>query len=289
MMISVIVPIYNTDSRLHRCLESILHQTFTDFECLMVDDGSKKKVADIVDSYSEKDSRFIALHKKNGGVSSARNYGIEHAKGDWLVFVDSDDHIVPEHLEKMMRAASDDVDIVMTGFEDVRSNEPWFHKYDDAKYLGKEGLRMLFCTTDFLKHQIPWDRAYRNKLSMGPRINLRFDHNLSLGEDRLFCYKYLLECKGIATVSCVTYIHDAMDMNSLTYKRYSSEVNEYKYRIFKKTITEIVHRFSLHSKQITFFKNYLENLYSLLVNSYKDEGRFFRFYMVRILHKLNLL
>ena len=289
MKVSIIVPIYNTDSRLHRCIESIMHQTFTDFECLMVDDGSKKNVADIVDSYAEKDSRFIALHKKNGGVSSARNYGIEHAKGDWLVFVDSDDHIVPEHLEKMMSVASDDVDIVMTGFEDVRSNESWFHEYDDAKYLGKEGLRRLFMMTDFLRHQIPWDRAYRNKFTKATKINLRFDRRLSLGEDRLFCYKYLMECMGIATIHDVTYIHDAMDMNSLTYKRYSSDVNEYKYRVFKKTITELVNQYSLHNKEITFFQEYLEGLYSLLVNSYKDEGRCFRFYIARILHKLNLL
>lgn len=287
MKVSIIVPIYNTDSRLHRCIESIMHQTFTDFECLMVDDGSKKNVAYIVDSYAEKDSRFIALHKKNGGVSSARNYGIEHAKGDWLVFVDSDDHIVPEHLEKMMSVASDDVDIVMTGFEDVRSNESWFHEYDDAKYLGKEGLRMLFRTTDFLKHQIPWDRAYRNKLSMGPRINLRFDPNLSLGEDRLFCYKYLMECNGIATVSGVTYIHDAMDMNSLTYKRYSSEMNEYKYKAFKKVIGEIKDVFSL--RNVDFFREYMEGLYSLLVNSYKSEGKLGRCCVARVLHKLNLL
>lgn len=287
MKVSVIVPIYNTDYRLYRCLESILQQTFMDFECLMVDDGSEKNIADIVDSYAEKDSRFIALHKKNGGVSSARNYGIEHAKGDWLVFVDSDDYIVPEHLEKMMSAASDDVDIVMTGFEDVRSDESWFHRYDDAKYIGKEGLRKLFIMTDFLRHQIPWDRAYRNKFTKAIKINLRFDRRLSLGEDRLFCYKYLMECKGIVTIHDVTYIHDAMDMNSLTYKRYPSEVNAYKYKVFKKVITELRDCFSLGS--IEFFTDYLDGLYSLLINSYKSEGNIARFHVTRILHRLNLL
>ena len=287
MKISVIVPIYNTDSRLNRCIESIMHQTFIDFECLMVDDGSEKTTADIVDSYAERDSRFIALHKENGGVSSARNYGIEHAKGDWLVFVDSDDHIVPEHLEKLMTATSDDVDIVMTGFEDVRSKESWFHKYESNKYVGKDGLRKLFTSTDFLRHQIPWDRTYRNKFTKLPSINIRFDSNLSLGEDRLFCYEFLKECNGIATISDVTYIHDAMDMNSLTYKTYPSEVNAYKYKTFKKVIEEIKDVFSLGD--IDFFREYLEGLYSLLVNSYKSEGKIWRYHITRILHKLNLL
>lgn len=287
MKASIIVPIYNTDSRLYRCLESVLYQTFTDFECLMVDDGSEESTAKIVDSYAERDPRFVALHKKNGGVSSARNYGIEHAMGTWLVFVDSDDHIAPNHLERLMSAASEDVDIVMTGFEDVRPDESWFHKYGDAKYIGKERLKTLFRETDFLQHQIPWDRAYRNKFSIGARINLRFDIRLSLGEDRLFCYEYLKDCKGIATISDVTYVHDAMDMNSLTYKRYPSEVNAYKYKVFKRVITEIKDSFSLGN--IDFFTEYLEGLYSLLINSYKSEGKMGRYHVTRVLHELNLL
>lgn len=287
MKVSIIVPIYNTDFRIHRCIESIMHQTFTDYECLMVDDGSDKPTANIVDSYAKCDPRFVALHKKNGGVSSARNYGIEHAKGTWLVFVDSDDQITPNHLERLMSAASEDVDIVMTGFEDVRPDESWFHKYCDTKYIGIEGLRTLFEETDFLQHQIPWDRAYRNKFSIGARIDMRFDNQLSLGEDRLFCYEYLRDCKGIATISDITYIHDAMDMNSLTYKKYSSEINYYKYKTFKKAISDIKELFSL--KDIDFLRDYLEGLYSLLISSYRSEGKIYRYCVARVLHKLNLL
>ena len=186
-----------------------------------------------------------------------------------------------------MTATSDDVDIVMTGFEDVRSKESWFHKYESNKYVGKDGLRKLFTSTDFLRHQIPWDRTYRNKFTKLPSINIRFDSNLSLGEDRLFCYEFLKECNGIATISDVTYIHDAMDMNSLTYKTYPSEVNAYKYKTFKKVIEEIKDVFSLGD--IDFFREYLEGLYSLLVNSYKSEGKIWRYHITRILHKLNLL
>lgn len=288
MKFSVIIPIYNTDSRLHRCIESIMNQTFDDFECLLVDDGSEKVTADILDSYAEQDSRFIVFHKKNGGVSSARNYGIEHAKGDWLVFVDSDDYIVSQHLEKLMSATSDDVDIVMTGFEDVRPGGSWFHKYESKIYIGKDGLRELFFNTDFLQHQIPWDRAYRNKFTKTPKYSLRYDIHLSLGEDRLFCYEYLKDCKGIVTISDITYIHDAMDMNSLTYKKYSSEINAYKYKVFKRVFAEMKGVFLLGNNDINFFCEYLEGLYSLLINSYKVEGKMCKFHSTRVLHKLKL-
>ena len=92
-MISVLVPVYNTNQYLPRCIDSILGQSFTDFELLLIDDGSTDGSAKICDAYAEKDSRIRVLHKENGGVSSARNLGLNEAKGEWVVFVDSDDWI----------------------------------------------------------------------------------------------------------------------------------------------------------------------------------------------------
>lgn len=87
--ISVIVPVYNAESTIRRCVDSILAQTFTDFECLLIDDGSKDRSGEICDEYAEKDSRVMAFHKENGGVSSARNLGLDNARGDgshlWIV------------------------------------------------------------------------------------------------------------------------------------------------------------------------------------------------------------
>ena len=94
--ISVIVPVYNTEKYLHRCIDSILAQTFTDFELLLIDDGSTDNSGTICDEYATKDSRVRVFHKKNGGVSSARNLGVDNAKGEWVTFVDSDD-CVPQN------------------------------------------------------------------------------------------------------------------------------------------------------------------------------------------------
>lgn len=94
MSISIIVPVYNTEKYLSACLDSILTQSFTDFELLLVDDGSTDKSGEICDEYAQKDSRIRVFHKENGGVSSARNLGIEEAVGDYLHFVDADDIVL---------------------------------------------------------------------------------------------------------------------------------------------------------------------------------------------------
>ena len=99
--ISVIVPVYNTEKYLHRCVDSILAQTFTDFELLLIDDGSTDSSGAICDESAQKDSRVRVFHKENGGVSSARNLGLDKAKGKWVTFVDSDDWIKESFLNKL--------------------------------------------------------------------------------------------------------------------------------------------------------------------------------------------
>ncbi len=90
-LISIIVPVYNAEKTLNRCVDSILQQTFTDWELLLINDGSKDLSGEICDQYGAKDKRIRVFHKENGGVSSARNVGLDNAKGEWITFVDSDD------------------------------------------------------------------------------------------------------------------------------------------------------------------------------------------------------
>ena len=99
--ISIIVPVYNAEQYLRRCIDSILNQSFTDFELILIDDGSKDKSSDICDEYAAKDSRIKVYHKENGGVSSARNLGLDNANGEWIAFVDSDDFIKEDYLKHM--------------------------------------------------------------------------------------------------------------------------------------------------------------------------------------------
>ena len=111
--ISVIVPVYNVERYLRKCLDSIIAQTFSDWECICVDDGSPDNSGKILDEYAAKDKRFVIIHKENGGVSSARNAGLDMARGEYITFCDSDDWIEKETYEvAYMNAKKNNADIV---------------------------------------------------------------------------------------------------------------------------------------------------------------------------------
>lgn len=100
--ISVIVPVYNTEKYLGECVQSILNQIFTDFELLLIDDGSTDQSGAICDTYALQDKRVKVFHKENGGVSSARNMGLDEARGEWIVFVDSDDWVANSYFSELL-------------------------------------------------------------------------------------------------------------------------------------------------------------------------------------------
>ena len=116
-LVSVIVPVYKTEKFIHRCIDSVLNQTYSNWEMILVDDGSPDACGQICDSYAEKDGRIHVIHQENQGLSAARNAGIKICKGEWIYFLDSDDFIVEDALEKMIFfSKSGTYDIIMAGF-----------------------------------------------------------------------------------------------------------------------------------------------------------------------------
>lgn len=115
-LISIIVPVYNAEPYLHRCLDSILAQTYTNWEAILVDDGSADNSGNICDDYAQKDNRFIVIHKENGGVSSARQTGTDIAIGEYIIHIDADDWIEPDMLECMYLQAKKGYDIVVADY-----------------------------------------------------------------------------------------------------------------------------------------------------------------------------
>lgn len=281
--VSIIIPVYNTADKLRRCLDSVLDQRFTDYECIMVDDGSQDGSGVIIDEYAQRDGRFKAIHKKNGGVSSARNKALEIAQGKWLVFVDSDDFLLPDHLSSMLDATADNIDMVMTGFRFLHPSETTEHIYPNSYYQTNDEISDFLIHSDFLNWQIPWDRMYRNK------PDIRFDENLSLSEDRLFCYHYIINCRGIATIDKITYVHDGTDECSLSYRTYSSSMNEYRHRVFKRAIKVLCDVYAKTHQDKKRLMSYMDNTYTTLINAYRTENRVFQYYKTRILYKLGLL
>ena len=121
--VSIIVPVYNVEKYLSQCVESILAQTFTDYEVILIDDGSLDNSGSICDFYADRDPRIKVLHQKNGGVCKARNAGLDIAKGEYIAFCDSDDYCTPVWLERLIHTAqSENAELVVSGFHAVDEN-----------------------------------------------------------------------------------------------------------------------------------------------------------------------
>lgn len=286
--VSIIIPIYNSGICLENCLKSILELSFTDYECIMVDDGSDAFTASIVDRFADIDNRFVAIHKTNSGVSDTRNVGLSQATGDWIVFVDSDDTVSKQHLSIFEdKRLTESYDLICCSAKGIHKSKVTYHIYENNSYKGDSAVDEFLSKTDAIKYMMPWDKFFSH--SIIKKHNLKFNSNLSLGEDRLFCYQFLVHTSSILTIDNVSYIHDASNMNSLSYKSYSSRVNKYKYEVFKDVTKKLIQKHNLSDVAKEKLYWYLEEIFLLIINSYKSENNIIRFYYTRILHKLHLL
>lgn len=189
--ITVIVPVYNVKEYLPRCLDSILMQTFTDFELLLVDDGSTDCSGMICDDYALKDSRIHVFHKKNGGVSSARNVGIDNACGEWITFCDADDYVSPDWLNIFVEHCNG-TDLVVQGFITDKSDTP-----NGVDYIGDIQGCFWLLHERFILGYI-WVKLFRCDIMYKHRI--RFNEDFIFLEDEDFVIRYL---NAIERVTCV--------------------------------------------------------------------------------------
>ena len=192
--ISVIVPVYNVENVLERCVRSILGQTFTDFELLLIDDGSTDKSSIICDRLSMEDTRIRVFHQENAGVSAARNKGLDFAEGTYIVFIDSDDYVENTFLEN---SGQDDSDLVVMSYaiEDEIQETTHLKEFYERKYSVNDNLNML--EKDFINGYFSFVWTKRFKRIIIEDNNIRFSEELSLGEDTLFVVKYLSCTRGI--------------------------------------------------------------------------------------------
>lgn len=202
-IISVIVPVYNAEKYLHRCIDSILAQTFTNFELLLINDGSKDNSAKICDEYAARDQRVRVFHKENGGVSSARNMGLDNACGKWIVFVDSDDWVENVLFDSCVNVIREihNIDVIRYGYyEEAPLNKQNIRCSEENDVIFS--LNTLFEKCDNLCYWgFIWNTAFRRDL-IG---ELRFDVNINYCEDHIFTYEYLLKCKSAFLLSLPLY------------------------------------------------------------------------------------
>ena len=197
--LSIIIPIYNTGSYLPRCLDSILSQSYMDFELLLVDDGSTDNSGALCEAYAQKDTRIKVFHRENGGICAARNTGLDHAQGEWIYLVDSDDELIPEGLRTLIDCISDDVDVVMGGYEQYDLDGNLIErekKHATLTFSRRDSLLVLFPEHSIHYSYLGyvWIRLFRNRIIQDHA--LRFDTGIRIKEDALFVTQYLCKSNG---------------------------------------------------------------------------------------------
>ena len=198
--VSVIVPIYKAESYLRKCIDGILLQTFTDFQLILVDDGSPDKSGEICDEYAQKDSRVVVIHKTNGGLTSARKYGMDHAKGEYSIHIDPDDWVELSLLEELYHeAVKTDADMVICDFWEHCNNEVVYSRQKSKTLDNKEVMTEMFTT---LKGTM-WNKLIRT--SCYKQCNIQFYEDLVLIEDLFLMFQFLLHPLKISYVPKALY------------------------------------------------------------------------------------
>ena len=211
-MISIIVPIYNVERYLSQCIESLINQTYTDIEIILVDDGSTDRCSDICDSFAKKDSRIIVIHQENSGVSTARNAGLEIAKGQYIGFVDPDDWISPDMYGSMLRNLQEtESDLAICGYtycyEDGRIDEKREYERKPPELLTqKDIMRRMSDIPPSVRHCV-WNKLFRKSLLQG----ILFPEQLCSSEDVWFLTEYLLRTKNAIIIHEPFYFNRVRD------------------------------------------------------------------------------
>ncbi len=192
-MISIIIPVYNVEQYLHKCLDSILCQRYLSWECILIDDGSIDNSLSICENYEKKDHRFTVIHKENGGVSSARNLGIKKAKGEWLLFIDADDILIFNALSVIEDAISNHhTDFYMFGYDKISENGDYIFKPKNEiiKLIDKKtAIIEMYKPSIFPYQGYLWCKVFNRNIIK--QNNLLFDESISFNEDRLFIVNYI--------------------------------------------------------------------------------------------------
>lgn len=223
-IVSIIVPVYRVEAYLDKCITSIQSQTFEEWELILVDDGSPDRSGIICDKYAGKDSRIKVIHKKNEGVSKARNTGLDVAIGNFICFVDSDDWVEPTYIESLLRYAGNEQSViygnVIHDYSDARASIKAFNYVDDHVIPIENNM------ADLVVYRIPENGFPIAKLfckSVIDRWSIRFDESLSYHEDHIFVLEYLAHANSVVLSGKADYHYMHREGNfSLSKKKHSA-------------------------------------------------------------------
>lgn len=204
-LISVVVPIYNVEKYLPRCIDSLVHQSYTNLEIILVDDGSPDNCPTICDDYADRDSRIQVIHKINGGLSDARNVGFEHSTGKYVAFIDSDDYVHPQMLEILYRLLLEEhSEIAICNFQPFTETATENHseKIQIESFSGLDAAKRLYQREYATQTVVAWDKLYcRHIIAKNRFIVGKFN------EDEFFSYKALIQASKVTFTSQKLYYY----------------------------------------------------------------------------------
>lgn len=214
-LVSVIIPVYNVEAFLDRCVTSVVNQTYANLEIVLVDDGATDSSPELCERWAEKDPRIIVVHKPNGGLSSARNAGIARSTGPWIAFIDSDDWIEPDYIETLHTLAVEhDADLSVCSLYDYRTPEHMLDPLKDEITTGRD-LFIKVTQTDNWRYQVAWNKLYARRLcppDLFPEGKLHED---------TFTFPKIALNAGIVVVTSKPLYHYMVNPGSIMHTKYS--------------------------------------------------------------------
>jgi glycosyltransferase EpsJ len=269
--ISIIIPVYNVEKYLPTILNQIISQSYCNFEVILVNDGSTDQSGYICDQFQKNDWRIRVVHKNNGGLSSARNAGIDIAKGKYIVFIDPDDQLHSDYINELYKIAeSHQCDAIVSGYQTVPTNEKKVPGYQLNEVM--DGKTFVLSSKNIhSNNDLCFVWRYFYKLQVIKDKKIRFNEEVFIGEDVIFNLEFLLHSKRVYAVPNIYYFYTVNNPTSLMRVSYkpnleSSLILQHKVR---KKLSEEFNLLEHKHYRLDMANYYIKNIYRLIINNYK--------------------
>ncbi len=270
-LISVIVPVYNVERYLIQCIDSIIKQTYSNLQIILVNDGSTDNSSKICDMYAKKDNRITVIHKSNGGLSDARNVGLDEAKGKYIVFIDSDDYIKEQYIELLYNAIKENNTLIaQCGIKKVNNNRKELQTlgYEKNTIITAEEAIIDMSGEHWVENIVVWNKMYHIELLKNTRFRVG-----KLHEDEFYTYKVLYDAERISIIQDSLYCYRQND-ESITGKKYNLkrldvlEAFEERLQFFKK-----MNELKLYHSTLVLFLQLIKQSYCSVKKHYSSKRK----------------
>ncbi len=262
--VSIIVPAYNVEDYIEKCIDSILNQSYKNFELLIIDDGSSDNTADICKAYL-KDKRIKLICQKNSGVSNARNKGINMAKGKYIAFIDADDELAENYIEKMLKTL-EATKSEMTCCSYSKDIEEMKNNNEQENYILSSAEFISQITKNNLEECYIWNKLFIRDIII--KNNIFFEENIIIWEDMLFLLKYILKIKKISTLKSILYYYRTRENSAVNCNESIKKIE------CKVKVLEEIMKLSIDNENFVKLvkRKYINNLINLLFKSLKEKN-----------------